>query len=235
MAAKTPALGLTGNQLKLLALLLMTVDHIGMVLLPQLPILRVIGRLSMPIFAWMIAEGCAHTRSRGRYLLTMAAFGAVCQLGYGLFMQSLQMCIFVTFILSILLIYTLELASRKQNFFTLVLLGAVLCAVVYICVFLPRRLAGTGFRIDYGLMGVLLPALIYLGRNRAQKLFLAGVGLCAVALCSGWAAQWYGLLSLPLLALYNGKRGERSLKYFFYIYYPAHLVAIYGISLLGKQ
>ena len=56
--------GLTGNQLKLIALITMTIDHVGMMLLPQLRILRAIGRIAFPIFAYMIAEGCRHTRNR---------------------------------------------------------------------------------------------------------------------------------------------------------------------------
>ena len=43
--------GLTGNQLKLIALVTMTIDHVGLLLLPQLVILRIIGRLSMPLYA----------------------------------------------------------------------------------------------------------------------------------------------------------------------------------------
>ena len=60
--------GLTGNQLKLLALIAMTCDHVGLQLLPQFIILRIIGRLAAPLFAYMIAEGCRYTHDRGRYL-----------------------------------------------------------------------------------------------------------------------------------------------------------------------
>ena len=53
--------GLTNNQLKLIALVTMTLDHIGVVLFPQAQWLRIVGRLAFPIFAYMIAEGCRHT------------------------------------------------------------------------------------------------------------------------------------------------------------------------------
>ena len=56
--------GLTNNQLKLIAMLSMLIDHVGMLLFPGVRVLRIIGRLAFPIFAYMIAEGCAHTRSR---------------------------------------------------------------------------------------------------------------------------------------------------------------------------
>ena len=59
--------GLSGNQLKIIALIAMTIDHIGLQFLPHVTILRIIGRLAFPIFAYMIAEGCLHTRNRRRY------------------------------------------------------------------------------------------------------------------------------------------------------------------------
>ena len=62
------AWGLSGNQLKLIALITMTIDHVGAYLLPQFTILRIIGRLSMPIYAFLIAEGCRHTHDRRKYL-----------------------------------------------------------------------------------------------------------------------------------------------------------------------
>lgn len=231
MSGKTSAFGLNGNQLKILALLLMTIDHIGAYLLPQYTVLRYIGRLSMPIFAWMIAEGCYHTRNRFRYWITIALLAAVCQAVNFIFQDSLYQSILVTFTLSILMIYTVDLAQKKQNILTLTLMGAVFCGIVYVCRFLPQKLSHTDFGIDYGFMGVMLPVLIYLGRNKAEKLLLAAVGLTALAFTSH-SSQWYALLSLPLLALYNGKRGKKPMKYLFYLYYPLHRVAIYAIGVL---
>ena len=60
--------GLTGNQLKLIAVITMTIDHIGLAFFPQQMLFRVIGRLAFPIYAYMIAEGCRYTRSMGKYL-----------------------------------------------------------------------------------------------------------------------------------------------------------------------
>ena len=57
---------MTGNQLKIIALIAMTIDHVGLILLPQVELLRIIGRLSFPIFAYMIAEGCFFTHDKKR-------------------------------------------------------------------------------------------------------------------------------------------------------------------------
>lgn len=233
METKLRTLGLTGNQLKLLAILLMTVDHIGAYLLPQYPILRIIGRLAMPIFAFMIAEGCYYTRNRTRYLLTIAAFAAVCQIVEYIFQHSLMQCILVTFSLSIALIYAVDYASQKKSFLSLCLAGGVFAAVCYICVFLPGDLPVSGFRVDYGFCGVLLPVFIYMGRTKEEKLMLCACGLAVLAMM-GYQYQWFALLAVPLLALYNGQRGKCPLKYLFYFYYPLHLAAIYGVGLLLK-
>ena len=233
METKLGWLRLNGNQLKILALIFMTVDHIGAYLLPQYFGLRMIGRLAMPIFAWMIAEGCRYSRNKIKYLLTMAGFAAVCQVVYLVFKNSLYQCILVTFSLSIVLILTVDYASRKKTPLSLVLLGAVFCAVCYFCVFLPKDLPKTDFRVDYGFFGVLLPVMIYLGRSKQERLLLAAIGLVAISREYGYP-QWLALLSLPLLALYDGTRGKLPMKYLFYVYYPLHLVVIYAIALLIK-
>ena len=71
---------LTGNQLKILAMIAMTCDHVGLQLFPQWTFLRIIGRLALPIYAYMIAEGCRYTRDRRKYLLRMVSLAALCQI-----------------------------------------------------------------------------------------------------------------------------------------------------------
>lgn len=216
--------GLNSNQLKLLALLTMTVDHIGVHLLPQYAILRIIGRLAFPIYAYCIAEGCAHTKNRKKYLLQMAGMALLCQLVYFFAMGSLFQCILVTFTLSILTIYAIDSGSPVKG-------ALAVCAVVFITVFLPRLLPHTDFSVDYGLWGVLLPVTVYLAKTRQKKLLCAVLSLVMLALQYG-GVQWYGLLALLPLALYSGTRGSPRFKWLFYWYYPLHLVAIYAIGLL---
>lgn len=219
--------GLTGNQLKIFALICMTLDHIGYMILDEYIILRYIGRLAMPIFAWMIAEGCRYTKNRFLHLLTIALMAAVCQAAYWVVDRSLMQCILVTFTLSVVLIYALDFAVRKKGFLPCCLLGIAFAAIGYICIFLPGKLPG--FHVDYGFFGVILPAAIYMGRTKEEKLFAAACCLAGIAV-NYEIMQWFSFASLPILYLYNGKRGKARLKYLFYIYYPLHLVAIYGIA-----
>lgn len=231
MTLTKPAVGLNGNQLKLIALVSMTIDHIGVQLLPHVTILRIIGRLALPIFAYMIAQGCRYTRNKGRYLLQLFAVGFVCQVVYFFAMGSLYQCIFVTFSLSVCGIYLLEFAKKQKIMFCGFLCSVSLAVIYFLTDILPLLLPGTDFRIDYGFAGVLLPVLIYLGKNQKQQLLMTLIGVVLLALQLG-GIQWIALAAVPLLALYDGTRGKAKLKYLFYIYYPAHLVALYLLDLL---
>lgn len=223
--------GLTGNQLKLIALITMTIDHVGMMLLPRLRILRAIGRIAFPIFAYMIAEGCRHTRNRRKYLLSMVSLAAVCQIVYFFAMDSLYMSVLVTFSLSIGLIYLAEYANNGGRFGMAELFAAI-CGLFFLCylahdVLFPK----TDFGIEYGLWGVLLPVFAYFGEKKQKTLPYFTGGLSLLNLTWG-GIQWFSMAAIPFIALYNGKRGRRKMKYLFYIYYPAHLVVIYLLSLL---
>lgn len=223
--------GLSNNQLKGIALVSMTLDHIGAYLLPQVVWLRIVGRLAFPIFAYMIAEGCSHTRNMGKYFATMGLFALVCQIVDFLATGSLYQSILVTFSLSIGLIWLLQQVRAKGRLLwsALALIGIV--GVYFLCQILPGLLPGTDFSVDYGFIGVLVPLVVYLGKDKNQRLLYLLLAL--TMLSTGLVRlQWYCLLAVPLLWLYNGQRGKWNLKWLFYIYYPAHLVAIYGISFL---
>jgi hypothetical protein len=104
--------------------------------------------------------------------------------------------------------------------------------VLLIAVMLPVILIDQGFIIDYGIFGVLLPVVIFYSPEKTRKLlFTAGV-LIFLTLDLGGGIQWFSLLAVPLLALYNQKRGKYNIKPLFYIFYPAHLVVIYLISII---
>ena len=221
----------SNNALKLLALLTMTCDHVGLELLPRFRILRIIGRLAFPIFAYMIAEGCRYTKNRKKYLLTLAAMALLFQLVYLIAMGSLYQGIFVTFTLSVSVIFVLDLARERGT--TAARLGAcgVLVTVFFVCVLLPRILHMTDFAVDYDIWGVLLPVVVYFAPSKEWKLVAAAADLTVLALFWG-GYQWWSLLALIPLACYNGKRGKYKMKNLFYIYYPAHLVVIYFLDML---
>lgn len=220
---------MSGTFLKFLALLCMTVDHVGLVFFPGQIIFRQVGRLAFPIFAYMIAEGCHHTHRMGSYLGKMALAGAICQVAYYFALGSLYQCVLVTFTLSIALIALLKKARDRNSGFWYFLSLLGVGAVYFITEQLSGYLPSTDFAIDYGFFGVMLPVAVYLGRTKGEKLTLAAFVLTALAM-DATSVQYYALLTIPLLALYNGKRGKGLGKYFFYIYYPLHLVVIHLVA-----
>lgn len=212
----------TGNQLKIIAAIAMVIDHIGAYLFPHLIILRIIGRLAYPIFAYMIAEGFEHTKNRKKYLLRMVVMAMLLQLGYAAVMKSAYQCIFVTFSMSIALCMVADNAIKRNNplNFTLSVVGVWIVTSV-----LPDVLYKTGFWIDYGFFGVMLPVVVFMVKPKPGKIIAFVVMLCLLwADCGG--IQGYALASVPLVALYNGARGRLKIKNFFYIFYPAHIAAI---------
>lgn len=224
---------LSGNALKILALVAMTLDHIGVQLLPLTPWLRIAGRLAFPIFAYMIAEGATYTKRRARYLGTIAGFAALIQIVYFVAMDSLYMSIFATFTLSLCLIFSFDYAIQRKTWVTIALAVSVWLSVAFVSAVLPELNTGTDFFIDYGPIGVLIPAALYYVKGKWPKLLVLAVLLIPLALSAPLAVQWYALLALIPLALYNGKRGKYKLKYLFYFYYPLHLVVIWAISMLS--
>lgn len=232
MRMKNP--NINSNQLKILALVCMTLDHIGLILLPQYTFLRVIGRLAFPIFAWMIAEGCRHTRNMGKYLVSITVVGVLYQLEFTLLIHSLKMNIMLTFAMSVGLCWLLK-AAREKGSKLLSLLVPVCLVAVYVLTDILPLFVPRGYGIDYGFYGVLLPVALYLAKDKKQQFLAAGVFLILLAIWSKWPVQWASLLALPLLAMYNGQRGNRKLKWLFYIYFPAHLTVLWMLYFLLRK
>lgn len=234
----------SGNFLKLAACLFMLVDHIGMILFPEIAALRIVGRLAMPLFAFTFAEGCYYTRHKGRHFALVLAIGLAVSAGMTVAYGSLTGDIMITLSLSCLLIYALEALKRAafaRRAGRAVLFGCSLALLlafdVWLCIF-------SGVDIDYGLAGTLLPVTVrlldfrsYGARGALARIYTPAAAfipfaacLLALSLLLG-SIQIFSLLALFPVLLYSGRRGEARLKYFFYVFYPAHLALLAGIWL----
>lgn len=244
MNQKNNAIGLSGNTLKVIAAVLMVIDHIGYFLYPKYVILRVIGRLSFPIFAFMIAEGCYHTRNKWRYFSGIFGLAFAYQVFNFFFVRDLHMCILVTFSIAILFIYLLQFLKERLFFqrpFWRKILAVFLLLLAVEGIYLLNRAS----YIDYGFWGCMVPAFACIFKkpknasdSRFEKLdrfwihiLMFGLGLFILSLASGWV-QMYCLLALPLLMMYSGKRGKINMKWFFYVFYPVHIGVIYFVGAL---
>jgi hypothetical protein len=156
-------LGFTNNQLKIIAMIAMLIDHIGAYLFPQVRWLRIIGRLAYPIFAYMIAEGCRYTRHKLRYFLMVFGLGTACQLVYYFASGDTYLNILLTFSCSILLIYLLQAAGQAQNWKQQFWRSAIFAAGIFLALGMTQILS-----IDYGFWGIMTPvfAAFSLGKGK---------------------------------------------------------------------
>lgn len=226
---------ITRNQLKIIAALAMLLDHVGAELFPQYIILRIIGRLAFPIFSFAIYEGAKHTRNKGKYACRVFSLGMVCMAGYFLYSHKVYGNVLITFSLSLCVLYSVQYLKEKWSKDTKgvargwLFVGVSLTTVYILC---------NVMYIDYGFMGVLLPVFAELfdihafsKRREGRWLILFGfsIGLFLLAVQLG-GIQYYAMLSLLLLAVRNEGQEEGQLKYFFYVFYPAHLIIIGVLS-----
>ena len=222
---------LSGNHLKLLAALTMLLDHMGVLLYPRIMIFRIIGRLSYPIFAFMIAESCRYTQNKLRYFLMIFGLGVGCQVVYYFVSGDTYLNILLTFSGSILLVYLLQ-AAHKADSLGKQALWSTLFAVMTLSVFGLCQVV----HVDYGFWGIMIPVMVSFAHIRNfphwAAVLLLGCGLVLLGTEYENMQQW-ALLSLPsllILLLYSGKRGKTKMKNFFYIFYPVHLVVLQGIA-----
>lgn len=220
---------MSANVLKMIALITMTIDHVGLMLLPDYEWMRAVGRIAFPIFAFMIAEGCRYTRDRKRYLSQIAILGIGMQIVFFVVSGSLYQSVFISFTLAIILIYMIDRARNKQQILEWIYVVVTVLAIIFLCLILPKILYETDYDIDYNIVGILIPVVCYFAQNKKSRIAIFAVGLIALSVFYG-GVQWFCLLSLPLIAMYNYKRGKLKLKNLFYFYYPAHLCVIFVIG-----
>ncbi len=238
---------LNGNALKILGVIFMTIDHMGLIFFPTILIFRYIGRLALPIFALMISEGAKYTKNKLKYFLLIFLVGVFCQvINYFFNNKDLYMCILITFSFSVLLIYLCQFNkwlifnTNKHLLLKIFVPLITIPSVLTITYIITKHLT-----IDYGFFGILLPVATSFFDFRGFKVnkFLAKLDNYYVRLTMLFIFnmiltlvlknfQIYSLFAFIILLFYNEKRGKLKMKYFFYLYYPLHLGLLEGIHML---
>lgn len=219
--------GLNASAIKYLACLFMLLDHIGMMLLPECLALRGVGRLAFPLFAFMIANGYRHTADPRRYLLRLILFAVGFQWLYSRIVVPGTLNIFATLALGLAAVWLADILLHKISHPGWARLSALLTTAL-------AALLAQLIHCDYGWYGVALIFASWLFFTSFSRLACAWLLLTAAYSWGlGWpfgGLQMLALLALPLVYGYNGERGN-SPRWFFYIFYPAHLLLLHLIWL----
>ena len=242
--------GLSASTLKIIACITMVIDHVGAFILTDLEILRIIGRIAVPIFAYFIAEGCRYTRNKLKRLLLVLGLMVLCEGAYLIYDGKLDGGIMMTFTFSILLVYQVQAVkkalARKKWWMAALWTLTFSASLVLVYGFVEHVLY-----VDYGFWGILIPVFTVLPDYKEGeapacfryishlpvKLAFWTLGMLLLCISRGLLTnlQSWCLLSVPIMLLYNGTPGRKGFKYGFYIFYPAHLAILFLIAALLQK
>lgn len=227
---------LNANHLKLIAILAMTVDHAADLIYPGFPTdplaiaLHTVGRLTAPIMWFFICEGFYYTKNLRKYLLRMFAFAIISHFAYcfafgisivpfstGIFNQTSVIWPLSWAIVALWVVNKATIFKDWQKVLLLILIDLIT------------------FPSDWSCIAVMAIVFMYDQRGNVEKQtvsMLLWVALYA-AISFFFVHNVYGIVQLgvvlvyPLLKRYNGQRGSAKwMKWFFYLYYPAHLIVV---------
>lgn len=235
---------LDGNQLKLIAVIAMLIDHTAYLLLgcgwiPELMamqeyyqgwyriyrLMRTVGRIAFPIYAFLLVEGFFHTQDWCKYARNLGIFALLSELPFNLmasqktFDPEVQN-VFFTLLIGLLMLKLLDWAEKKYgpwqgHLVQLFLIGAA-GWIAWI------------LKTDYDFTGIFLIAIFYLFRYEQWKACILGIFWMTYMLGHLYYLPGY-LVSFGLIRMYNGKRGRKGWKYGFYLVYPVHMLILYLI------
>lgn len=264
IAAPKPWHLLSGTALKWIALICMLVDHVGAILVWQCYLdlrsafspnasavydlyiwMRRIGRITFPLFCFVLVEGFVHTRSKPKYALRMLLFALVSEVPYdfalhgGVISYTSQLNVMFTLLLAFCALWladelgklvarVIALARRRgaEEIAQVQPIWWVTALLTVATVAGAAWLADGPIDVSYHAYGIILIGALYLARNHRVLQFALG---CVATwwYCDehGSMLQMWAAIGLGCIALYNGKRG-RGMKYLFYVFYPLHLLVL---------
>lgn len=220
---------LSNSVLKVIAVITMLIDHFASVFMRESNIelfgnftlydlMRAVGRISFPIFAFLLVEGFIHTRDRKKYGIRLFIFALISEVPwdlehFGKPFYIMSQNVFFTLLIGYLCMCLANKAeeSDKKLKYVLLLFGLLIAA-------------NYGYT-DYGIGGVCFILILWFFRN--YPVYRAILGICILSY-----RHFAGLAFIPI-GLYNGKRGfikGRILQFAFYAIYPAHMLIFYFIK-----
>lgn len=212
--------------LKIIACFTMFIDHIGYLIYGKISYFNIVGRIAFPIFAFQISEGYIHTKNLKKYIIRLFIFALISQVPYMLFCNNLisdefALNIFFTLLLGLITILIYDKLSNKVLAFMIFILIALLSELI---------------SCDYGFYGITIIFLFYVFKDKKLWMNITFI-LCTFIkyliyiFKYGYSSYYifffiFTISSLILINSYNNQEWKKH-KYFFYLFYPIHLLIIY--------
>ena len=227
----------TSSNLKIIACFAMLLSHLSQSsLIYDLGYIKLadffmlIGRISMPLFTFMICQGMCLSKSKKTYIIRLFIFALISEIPYDLafrgnFLDFYSQNVIFTLFLGSLLIYIWQYLDEKNIniYFSILVKLLVFWIIAYISIIA---------RTDYDFKGIIAISLLYLFRkNRYLSALAIFISFYFSAHASGYELYipFMVYLSILFVLLYNGQRGSYP-KLGFYIFYPGHLLLIYALK-----
>jgi len=250
-APKEVGLNRDTNLLKMVAMISMLIDHAGKMFFPQYRIMRILGRLAFPLYAYCIAVGGVYSRNRLKYLSRLLAMGLVSQPFYAVALahttQAMYAIRFADNPVGAVLNFYVQSWAVPNIMLTLALglmliwslrEGQYVCALS-VALFVWRAQNA----VNYGWRGVALIALFYLTISHwwvslpvlsAYMIWWGSQGASYHMFGASFGIQMFAILALPLVYIPTWSKVKIN-KWVYYLYYPAHLIGIMLIEFALKQ
>ncbi|MBR5180267.1 MAG: hypothetical protein IKW90_15935 [Lachnospiraceae bacterium] len=236
---------LNATQIKVIAIIAMTIDHIAELFVPYgsalYYIMRLIGKITAPVMCYFLAEGFRYTHDKKKYILRLSLFAAISQPAYYILVYGAAPSSTAHLLQNLNFLFSLLLAFICLLILTNSKLNAALKVV-----FTVITISFTQF-VDWGLIIPVWTIIFFFFNKDIMKMTLLFISTTLIILpvtflklydSFGYFTLNYGaLLALILILLYNGKRERCSTplkkkinRWFFYVYYPLHMIIISVIA-----
>lgn len=239
-------MGLTSNKLKIVAIITMIIDHFGYYFYYLLSdniylLCRIIGRISMPIFVFLLIEGYVHTKNYKKYIGKISILAIITQIIIFLITYvnlkiypnykievGLSYNILFAFVFILLFLKILDkFLDKKSN---------VIQKVIFIIIMIVIGVLMTALKLDYKLITLLLALIFYITKILIENRVIRNILICILTLMLCLILEelnFYIILSIPFILLYNNKLGKKSnmIKNMYYCIFPIQHAFMYMIAI----
>lgn len=217
--------------------------------------MRYIGRIAFPIYCFLIVEGFLHTKNVKKYALRLGLFALISEIPFDLafnrgWLDISSNNVYFTLLIGLLVIWGISLIRKECGLFApdasqglqeaqevpeerskkSIEIIRKLCGIITIlaCIGVGAFVAKYILHTDYGAAGVLTIVVMYLLHKKSWMGFIVAVLVLTLMTNS---TELIALIGAVFVCYYNGERGK-NVKYFFYAFYPVHLLLLWLITYL---